>query len=299
MLEYITITNFQKHAQLHIDFDPLVTVLVGETDSGKSAVLRAIRWLVTNKPSGTSFLKHGTDDVSVILGVDGHVVERRRGGGYNTYLLDGSDFHAFNQGVPDEISKILNISPVSMQSQLDPPFLFLLTSGDVSRELNSVVNLDSIDSILANLAAEQKRAKTTVQIGEERLATAKERLEEMKWVVDADEALVDVEGHEALFLVEEENVAALSSLEEGLVSLQEEQQGLEDFVAQLERVIESGQDIDSAQEEVDALERLLGETITTKKQLNAKKEEQQELEEEIHEGTEGKCPLCGMEGGAL
>jgi len=55
MIKYLQIQNFQSHKDSLLEFDPGVNVIVGSSDSGKTAVIRALRWLVWNRPSGDAF----------------------------------------------------------------------------------------------------------------------------------------------------------------------------------------------------------------------------------------------------
>lgn len=41
MIRRIVLRNFQNHRRLRIDLDPRVTTVVGPSDAGKSAVVRA------------------------------------------------------------------------------------------------------------------------------------------------------------------------------------------------------------------------------------------------------------------
>ena len=47
-LSRLSLTNFQKHERLALDLDPRLTSIAGDSDRGKSAVLRALAWLCLN-----------------------------------------------------------------------------------------------------------------------------------------------------------------------------------------------------------------------------------------------------------
>jgi exonuclease SbcC len=54
MIDHVAIKNFQSHKNTNIDFQRNgVNVIVGTSDQGKSAILRAILWAVNNRPMGT------------------------------------------------------------------------------------------------------------------------------------------------------------------------------------------------------------------------------------------------------
>lgn len=54
----LRIQNFQAHKDTTIEFDRITTI-VGPSDIGKSAVLRALKWVAKNEPNGTSFVRDG------------------------------------------------------------------------------------------------------------------------------------------------------------------------------------------------------------------------------------------------
>ncbi len=70
MLERLHV-RYQAHDPFALDFDPLVTVLIGPSDAGKSSLLRALRWLATNRPEGDSFVPWGGTKASAVLTLDG------------------------------------------------------------------------------------------------------------------------------------------------------------------------------------------------------------------------------------
>lgn len=189
-LESITLNNFQAHERLEIKFSPTITTIKGATDKGKSAVLRALRWVCLNDTAGVDFIKEGTKRAIVTLTVVHEpaplvrleeVIVRSKNvdGATNTYALDGKEFKAFGQGVPPDIAKTLALSEINFQGQHDSPFWFAETSGEVSRRLNAVIDLSIIDTALANIGAEVRRASERKSLGEERLNEAKTQLEEL------------------------------------------------------------------------------------------------------------------------
>ena len=151
MLEKISIKNFQSHKATNLELSPTVNTLQGNSDCGKSAVMRALCWLLFN-PAGDYFVsdwaKKGKTisapcEVSVVA--NGHTITRRRDKDFNGYILDGEVFEATRNSVPPSVLDALGLGDVNVQKQLDPPFLLSLSAGDVSRLINSLVNLTRID----------------------------------------------------------------------------------------------------------------------------------------------------------
>lgn len=188
MFERLLIRNFQKHINLEICFDPHITVLVGPTDIGKSAILRALRWVMFNR-APKNHINFGAKVTKVILYVDGHKIIRKQGEGVNIYSVDGKVLKAFNRNVPDEVQKILNTDLVNFQRQLDPLFWVSLPPPQLSKELNKIVDLSLIDRSLSKASITVKKAKSKAEVLKERLSLLKEQKEELSWVEDVNTQL--------------------------------------------------------------------------------------------------------------
>ncbi len=189
MLERLLLKNFQKHKLLRLALDPHVTTIVGPNDAGKTAIMRALYWLAMNRPTGsfqTALTTYGQDSTTVKLGFDeGHTISRHRGD-ENTYNLDGSPFRAVGSDVPEPVRLALNISDLNFQSQHDPIFWISDTGGQVSRNLNAIIDLGIIDTTLANLATAGREVSGRVSVIEERLAEAKKELTGFAYLADLD-----------------------------------------------------------------------------------------------------------------
>lgn len=183
MLKKLLLRNFQKHKKLEIKLDKKVTTIVGPTDSGKSSVIRALRWLVTNNPTGDAFKRDGAEVVTVGLKLDdGKTIMRQKSSSKNTMILGEKEFKAFGTGVPEEVSAAINLSEVNFQDQHDPPFWFSQTAGQVSRELNAIVNLDIVDETMKNLAGELRKSKVKLEMSKEDLEEAEVELKGLDYV---------------------------------------------------------------------------------------------------------------------
>lgn len=203
MFEYLLIQNFQAHEKTRVDFSPGITTVIGPSDVGKSAVLRALRWVCANEPGGDAYIRHGAKGATVKLGVDGNTISRRRtpGGEVNEYHLNDQAFKAFGRGMPEPILRLLNLGPVCWQGQHDAPYWFADTAGEVSRQLNTIVNLGVIDDVLARVAAKRNQARTRLDVAEETLTAAKRAHTALDWVDAFDARLKGVEALAEAFAI--------------------------------------------------------------------------------------------------
>ena len=330
MLNKILIQNFQCHDRLKVDLDQ-VTSVIGPSDAGKSALIRSLRWLAANTPQGDEFVQDGAKGCTVVISVDGHDIRRKRGKGVNEYILDEQVFKAFGNNVPDPIVKILQIGQLNFQNQHDSPFWFSETAGQVSRNLNAIVDLELIDKCLFSINRIVNRARTEVEIAEDRLRKAITRKKELRWVVEASKEFEEIERlesenskltHKCKNI--EYDIAESSNAKKKQLSTERELKSLQ-FVLKLggknEDIINTIRSLNGIIIEVSRLEKIkkpdtkeidksaddyqsiiwkvgnLANSIHKIRQQERTfkeiKEEIESIEEELHTRTEGVCPLCG------
>jgi DNA repair exonuclease SbcCD ATPase subunit len=214
MLEQVTIKGFQANRRLVIDFNQPITTIVGPSDVGKTAVLRAIQWLAMNQPAGNDFISWGEDNARVALKVDGHEIVRKIGKSGNLYLLNGEEYRAFGMGkVPQQISDLLCVDEGNFQNQEDTRFWLSETAGSVAKELNAIVNLEAIDAALEKAARELRISRTTEEVAEARLAEARAAAAATEWAIEADSDLKEIEVYEGTI---RHNSATIESLATGI-----------------------------------------------------------------------------------
>lgn len=193
MISKLQIKNFRIHKQLELELGSGVTTLIGESAEGKSNIIRSVKFVALNKPAGDKMINWDADSVIVRVTVDGKKVVRKKGKIGNIYKLSGKEYKAFGNDVPPAISELFNLSDISFQNQQDQPFWFCETAGKVSRQLNSIINLDIIDSTLSNIASIIRSDNSTIQVIEKRLSDANIRVEELSYVDDMDKEFTSIE----------------------------------------------------------------------------------------------------------
>lgn len=196
MIDKIQLRDFGTHRKLDIEFGPYVNSIIGTNFQGKSTILRAIKWVVLNRPSGDSFINWDANKASVRLITDKTKVTRSKGKSTNIYRLNGKEFRAFGNDVPKEIKRALNIAEINFQGQHDAPFWFCETAGEVSRQLNAIVNLEVIDETLANIASEIRKSKITIDVISERITELETTQKDLDYVDDLNENLTELESLE-------------------------------------------------------------------------------------------------------
>jgi exonuclease SbcC len=149
-----------------MEFASGVNVIIGSSDSGKSAIIRTLRWVVWNRPSGDALQSTWGGQTSVELEIEEGIIVRIKDKKDYYKLYGGSDadldFKAIGTGVPEEVSRILNINEINLQYQLDSPFLLSNTPGEVATHFNKVARLDKIDQGTSNVNSWVRELETTI-----------------------------------------------------------------------------------------------------------------------------------------
>jgi chromosome segregation ATPase len=110
----VRIQNFQSIEDAELEIDGF-TVITGPNNSGKSAVMRAVRGVFTNAPAGP-LVRHGAKHLSVgIAFPDGNTVLWEKGGKLNRYTLNGKELNGVGRGVPPEVAA-LGVSEIKAAS---------------------------------------------------------------------------------------------------------------------------------------------------------------------------------------
>lgn len=260
----VTIHNFQSHKDTVLELSPTVNSFEGVSDSGKSAILRAMLWCLTNKPDGIGFVsawaKTGPEDKKRLTGeasVSIDNITRVRNSSMNGYVRyapgqEPQTYEAVKATVPPDIEKAINIDAVNIQRQLDPSFLVTMTPGNAARYVNSLVGLEDIDAYQKALKGKAHDNATSIKDETKRLESAKASLEEYAWVPDVRKKVDELAGVESQCNTLAEDLRHLQALDSiaAISAGIAEKQALE---AKATRLIESIPDTAKLESDVDAL----------------------------------------------
>lgn len=166
MIKTIRLQNFQSHKNTLIDFKPGLNVIAGSSDAGKSSVMRALSWVINNRPSGDDVRNWESKKdaiVSIEIILDNGIIKKERQNNKVMYTTDKYPLlEAVGRDVPEEVSNVLNIADINIQQQHDPYFLLTASSGQVAKTLNETVGLSVIDSSFKHLNSDITSLKSSI-----------------------------------------------------------------------------------------------------------------------------------------
>ena len=293
MIERMQIVNFQKHEKFRVIFDEKITTIVGPSDTGKSSILRALRWVAFNRPLGDGFVHHEKDRCSVKVWVNGRRIERRKTKRENCYLVDGKKLSAVGTEVPEEVQRLLNVTPENFQGQHDPPFWFSMTAGEVAKRLNAIVDLEVIDRSASWLLSNLRKTRTEQDVIARRLKEAEDEADKLSYVEDLVEDFERVRDQQRQASRIYKEAAALSEFVETACqgaararTLRQAASGASDLANQLESLHGISEALERLRESMHKVQQAANNVV----QLN---QHVKEAREELDRRTEGTCPLCG------
>lgn len=212
MIHSLTIRNFQSHQESTLEFSPGINTLVGDSDCGKSATMRALLWCITNQPQGDAHISDwcktpkgkmkAQEACSVMVKTnpgDGcRAVMRKRTADFNGYLVyDGGDedvtYEALRADVPVEVSSCFSIGPVNIQRQMDSPFLVSMSAGEAARYINSLVDLSDIDVAMSTVNSMSRDTAQDIRAASQEVESLEAEVEGLHWV-DRLKGLADKAG---------------------------------------------------------------------------------------------------------
>lgn len=211
MFNSLEIKNFQSHKNTRLEFTPGVNVIVGTSDSGKSAIFRALKWLMYNRPLGDSFCSHWADgeETKVALQLDNCFIVRSREKNKQLYSVNGLDLTAFKTDVPEEVSKALNIDQVNFEQQFDRPFLLDNSPGEVAQYFSKIAHLEMIDKSLKTLHQQERANNQELKSLESRKESTEQALEAYIDLDELDKKLALYERMEKNLIKMEETISDL------------------------------------------------------------------------------------------
>jgi exonuclease SbcC len=197
LITSIEVKNFQSIGALTLELGNL-TVVSGPSNSGKSAVVRALRALVTN-PRGSAAVRDGEEYCRVIVaGVDWPMSQatadpdtfaigyEKTAKGTPSYAVEvvslngahDEEFTAIGNDVPELVMDLLALDPdQQVADQFDPPYLVAVTPSAAARVLDALSKAEVIGSAVTVANRQQGEHKRSAKAYEESMATLQARLD--------------------------------------------------------------------------------------------------------------------------
>jgi len=216
----VAIENFQSIEKLSLNIEGFAAI-VGRSNIGKSAVVRAIQCALTGA-TGTDFVRHlptcerlvrGNKkckcQATVMLKTDKLKLIWEKGDAVNQYTVwqagetgEGTVYSKIDRGTPDfllpdfepvKVGKDNNLIQVS--EQFDPIFLLNQSGNTVADVLSDVAQLDQVNVAMGLVSKDRKNAQSTRSVREKDILGLGEALARFDGLNQAVADVADVESH--------------------------------------------------------------------------------------------------------
>lgn len=167
----ITLDNFQSISSAELTFEQGINIIVGQSNSGKSAILRAIKAVLLNPNGSARYIKKHTDKATVTVDYNANYIEWDRKKKESSYIVNGESFgktgnsNAFkitndNTGFTlDSSGNLMNI-----ESELELPFPFDRSPSELFKLFENVFCVSDSATILK--AFKEEEDNTQKQLNE-------------------------------------------------------------------------------------------------------------------------------------
>lgn len=153
MLSRLDIHNFQSLKDVHLELG-LLTVIVGDSNVGKSGLVRSIKAVASNI-RGSSCITFGCKSASISASSDDFKVTLEKSEGTSCYRVtqigqQDREYTKLAGDTPEEVTKILGLEPlkdglsINFAGQHDSPFLLTSPGSSVARILGDLTNVSTV-----------------------------------------------------------------------------------------------------------------------------------------------------------
>ena len=159
----LRVRNFEALKKFDVDLGG-VTVIVGETNSGKSSIVRALKKVLYND-RGVPEITHGESSCSIGIDYNGHQVTwKRTGDGSIVYKLDDKTYHRASD-TPQPIKDVLGLVEVgngvrvNLSEQFKSLFLINMTGSQLADMIGCLFDLEKANKLMEILSKELRDFK--------------------------------------------------------------------------------------------------------------------------------------------
>lgn len=174
----VKIENFQSIEKVELTVEGF-TAIVGRSNIGKSAIVRAIEGAFTNKV-GDHYVRDGASFTEVSIESPEIHLKWKKGSGYNDYEINGEKLESVGRGAPPHIAEAgfreLEISNkkinVQIASQFNPIFMIdpSQVSGAIAAEiLSDVGRLSEVQTAFRDCSKEKRNLESVIRVREKDL----------------------------------------------------------------------------------------------------------------------------------
>jgi DNA repair protein SbcC/Rad50 len=295
MLKKLKLTNYKSHRDSTIELSSGITGLIGESLSGKTNFVRAVKLVNENKPSG--FKYHSTfaenDKTAIRITTDRKTIAMVKRPKSHTYKINGKLYRKLGRQVPDVVKQELNLGPINFQTQLSGPFLVLSSPGQVAKAISEVVNTSQIDTAIKAIRKKNSSISSEKKVLSNDIEKIQMRLDTLEVLDEIKPDIKKLKKIQSSIQDSREKIIALEEIED---QIKTEKENIYRITEKL-KIKPLLRELDKIEYEIDAEEnkkQLIDKIYATRSIIKADEIKVDKLKTEYTEklSKEKKCPTC-------
>ena len=193
----LNLENFQSISDGSLIFQDGLNLIIGQSNSGKTATFRALKTCLLNPINSQRFIKKGTKSAEVTLIYNDNIITWRRTPKESSYVINGKEFVKTGK---DNAMKMLENSTgfvldedngylMNMEEELQLPFPFGISKSELFKLFENVFCVSDSAVILKSAKEHEDQVKSKCSLIELDITKNKgklEALQELKGEVDLD-----------------------------------------------------------------------------------------------------------------
>lgn len=181
----LSLENFQSISKGELIFHTGTTVIIGQSNSGKSATFRALKACLMNPTGSQRFIKKGTKSSSVALEYNGNQIIWKRTPKESSYIINGEEYlktgksNAFKIIEDTGFAVDSNDTIMNIEEELQLPFPFGMSKADLFKLYENVFCISDSAIILKSARASEDKVKADIVAYENELNKNQNKLKEL------------------------------------------------------------------------------------------------------------------------
>ena len=232
MFKSLGIQNFQGHQNTFVEFSRGLNVIAGSSDSGKSAILRSILWVIKNRPLGDAVKnwKSGKKDSVVVELVmenpangqeESIIKEKTPKTVFYTLSNQPEPLSVIGRDVPKEVIDMVNFSELNFRGQHEP-YLLAITPGALAKMINDLVGLSVIDVSFKNLNSQSTRLKSSCESIVKTIEEKDQGIQALYYLPAMESDIKNIETLQSKLTINTQKQSELSKIIADVIAIQEE-----------------------------------------------------------------------------
>lgn len=249
MLKRVLLKNFESHEDSVVEFTDGLNLLIGQSNQGKSSIVRAIAMVVANR-FDKDCVRTGKDFCEVTLETDRGSVTAMRGEAMNQWRVrtpDGKEktYRSIGTGVPPEAMSILGMGErrrgemselPNIMFQLEKHYMLAevdgkkVTANMIARMMDEAIGIGGMEELIKDIASDFEKAKRGLGTSSTEVSELKSQMMDEAAYRDIEEG---VEEMQALHSKVEESRGLLDGVESVVKDISRLKEGISRMGAEL------------------------------------------------------------------